>query len=117
MGADGGGVAAVRPPPPFSQAAAAAAGLFGGKFWPLQGRLAASFAAAGLFGGKFWPLQGRCKAVTLTPLLMVLLLWNMPSAIFKFAASLLILFKLLFLLVLFQTRIGMIQNYNLAFVY
>ena len=35
MGADGGGVAAVRPPPPFSQAAA---GLFGGKFWPLQGR-------------------------------------------------------------------------------
>ena len=83
-GADGGGIAAVRPPPPFSQAAAAAAGLFGGKFWPLQGRLAASFAAAGLFGGRFWPLQGRCKAVTLTPLLMVLLLWNMPSAIFKF---------------------------------
>ena len=83
-GADGGGVAAVRPPPLFSQAAAAAAGLFGGKFWPLQGRLAASFAAAGLLGGQFWPLQGRCKAVTLTPLLMVLLLWNMPSAIFKF---------------------------------
>ena len=41
---------------------------------PLQVYLAASF----------WPLQGRCKAVTLTPLLMVLLLWNMPSAIFKF---------------------------------
>ena len=53
VGADGGGVAAVRPPPPFSQAAA---------------------AAAGLFGGKFWPLQGRCEAVTLAPLLMVLLL-------------------------------------------
>ena len=51
---------------------------------PLQGRLAASLAAAGLFGGKFWPLQGRCEAVTLAPLLMVLLLWNMPSAIFKF---------------------------------
>ena len=84
MGADGGGVAAVRPPPPFSQAAVAAAGLFGGKFWPLQGRLAASFAAAGLFGGKFWPLQGRCKAVTLAPLLMMLLLWSVLSAIFKF---------------------------------
>ena len=41
---------------------------------PLQGRLAASLAAAGLFGGKFWPLQGRCEAVTLAPLLMVLLL-------------------------------------------
>ena len=46
--------------------------------------------AAGPSGGKFrrcrsiWRLQGRCKAVTLTPLLMVLLLWNMPSAIFKF---------------------------------
>ena len=52
----------------------AAAGLFGGKFWPLQGRLAASFAAAGLFGGRFWPLQGRREAVTLAPLLMVLLL-------------------------------------------
>ena len=63
MGADGGGIAAVRPPPPFSQAAA---------------------AAAGLFGGKFWPLQGRCKAVTLAPLLMMLLLWNILSAIFKF---------------------------------
>ena len=50
---------------------------------PLQGRLAASFAAAGLFGGKFWPLQGRCKAVTLAPLLMMLLLWNILSAIFK----------------------------------
>ena len=84
MGADGGGIAAVRPPPPFSQAAAAAAGPSGGKFgrcrsiwrqvWPLQGRLAASLAAAGLFGGKFWPLQGRCEAVTLAPLLMVLLL-------------------------------------------
>ena len=69
-GADGGGVAAVRPPPLFSQAAAAAAGLFGGKFWPLQGRLAASFgrcrslwrqlAAAGLSGGKVWPLQVCC---------------------------------------------------------
>ena len=62
MGADGGGIAAVRPPPPFSQAAA---------------------AAAGLFGGKFWPLQGRCEAATLAPLLMVLLLWNILSAIFK----------------------------------
>ena len=41
---------------------------------PLQGRLAASLAAAGLSGGKFWPLQGRCRAVTLAPLLMVLLL-------------------------------------------
>ena len=51
---------------------------------PLQGRLAASLAAAGLFGGKFWPLQGRCKAVTLAPLLMTLLLWNILSAIFKF---------------------------------
>ena len=51
---------------------------------PLQGRLAASLAAAGLFGGKFWPLQGRCKAVTLAPLLMMLLLWNILSAIFKF---------------------------------
>ena len=61
-----------------------AAGLFGGKFWPLQGRPAAIFAAAGLLGGQFWPLQGRCKAVTLTPLLMVLLLLNMPFAIFKF---------------------------------
>ena len=99
MAADGNGgcgIAAVRPPPPFSQAAGpsggnwllqvclAAAGLFGGQLWPLQGRLAASLVAAGLFGGKFWPLQGRCKAVTLIPLLMVLLLWNMPSAIFKF---------------------------------
>ena len=36
--------------------------------------LAASLAAAGLSGGKFWPLQGRCRAVTLAPLLMVLLL-------------------------------------------
>ena len=51
---------------------------------PLQGRPAASLAAAGLFGGKFWPLQGRCKAVTLAPLLMMLLLWNILSAIFKF---------------------------------
>ena len=48
--------------------------------WPLQVYL----AAAGLFGGKFWPLQGRCKAVTLAPLLMMLLLWNILSAIFKF---------------------------------
>ena len=52
-----------RSPPPFVQVVA---------------------AAVGLFGGKFWPLQGCCKAITLTPLLMVLLLWNMPSAIFKF---------------------------------
>ena len=72
---------------------------------PLQGRLAASLAAAGPSGGKFgrcrsiwrqvlaaagpiwrqvWPLQGRCKAVTLAPLLMMLLLWNILSAIFKF---------------------------------
>ena len=57
--------------------------------WPLQVYL----AAAGLFGGKFghcravwrqvWPLQGRCKVVTLAPLLMMLLLWNILSAIFK----------------------------------
>ena len=71
-------------------ASLAAAGLSGGcrsiwrQVWPLQGRLAASLVAAGLFGGKFWPLQGRCKAVTLAPLLMMLLLWNILSAIFKF---------------------------------
>ena len=70
-------------------ASLAAAGLSGGcrsiwrQVWPLQGRLAASLVAAGLFGGKFWPLQGRCKAVTLAPLLMMLLLWNILSAIFK----------------------------------
>ena len=71
--ADGGGIAAVRPPPPFCRPQRL-----------LQGRPAASLAAAGLFGGKFWPLQGRCKAVTLAPLLMMLLLWNILSAIFKF---------------------------------
>ena len=70
--ADGGGIAAVRPPPPFCRPQRL-----------LQGRPAASLAAAGLFGGKFWPLQGRCKAVTLAPLLMMLLLWNILSAIFK----------------------------------
>jgi hypothetical protein len=87
------------------------AGLSGGS-WLLQGRLAASFgrcrslwrqlAAAGPSGGEFWPLQvslaaigccravwrqlaaaGPCKAVALAPLLMVLLLWNILSAIFK----------------------------------
>ena len=42
--------------------------------WPLRVCLAANLAAAGLSGGKFWPLQGRCRAVTLAPLLMVLLL-------------------------------------------
>ena len=71
--ADGGGIAAVRPPPPFCRPQRL-----------LQGRPAASLAAAGLFGGKFWPLQGRCKAVTLAPLLMMLLLWNILSAIFEF---------------------------------
>ena len=75
VGADGGGIAAVRPPPPFVQVVAAAAGPSGGKFWPLQVYLAASFGQI--------DLQGRCKAVTLAPLLMVLLLWNMPSAVFK----------------------------------
>ena len=84
------------PPRPLQgrlAASLAAAGLFGGKFWPLQGRLAASFAAAGLFGGKFWPLQGRCKAVTLTPLLMVLLLWMLSllssslAFLFQFSSS------------------------------
>ena len=106
----GGGVAAVRLLPPFSRTTAAAAGPSGGKFgrcrsiWRLQVYLAASLATAGPFGGKFgrcrsiwrqvlaaagpiwrqvWPLQGRCKAVTLAPIIMVLLLWNMPSAIFK----------------------------------
>ena len=39
-------------------------------------------AAAGLFGGNCL-LQGRCEAVTLAPLLKVLLLWNILSAIFK----------------------------------
>ena len=78
-GNGGGGIAAVRPPPPFSQAA----GPSGGN-WLLQGRLAARLAAAGVSGGKFgrcrsvwrqvWPLQGCCSAVTLAPLLMVLLL-------------------------------------------
>ena len=70
--ADGGGIAAVRPPPPFCRPQR-----------PLQGRPAASLAAAGLFGGKFWPLQGHCEAVILAPLLMMLLLWNILSAIFK----------------------------------
>ena len=51
-GNGGGGIAAVRPPPPFVQVVAAAAGLSGGN----------------------WLLQGRCEAVTLAPLLMVLLL-------------------------------------------
>ena len=50
-----------RSPPPFVQVAAAAVGLFGGNCL----------------------LQGRCEAVTLAPLLMVLLFWNILSAIFK----------------------------------
>ena len=106
---------------------------FGGRLcreggWrPLQGRLAASLAAAGLSGGKFWPLQGRCRAVTLAPLLMVLLLssslmllllWNVLSAIFKFCCfSSNSLQVLLFLLVWFQTRTRIIQNCNLVFMY
>ena len=70
-------------------------GVFGRKWWqvwPLQVSLAAIgccravwrqvLAAAGLSGGN-WLLQGRCEAVTLAPLLMVLLLWNILSAIFK----------------------------------
>ena len=88
-GNGGGGIAAVRPPPPFSQVA----GPFGGKFGRCRSIWRPVLAAAG-------PLQGRYTR----PLLMMLLLWNVLSAIFKFAASLLILFKLLFLLVLFQTR-------------
>ena len=49
-------------------------------------------SAAGPSGGKFWPLQvslaaiGCCRAVARplhSPLLMVLLLWNILSAIFK----------------------------------
>ena len=69
-----------------------AAGPSGGKFWPLQVSLAAIvccravwrrvLAAAGLFGGNCL-LQGRCEAVTLAPLLMVLLFRNILSAIFK----------------------------------
>ena len=61
----------------------AAAGPSGGEFWPLQVSLAAIgccravwrqvLAAAGLSGGNCL-LQGRCEAVTLAPLLMVLLL-------------------------------------------
>ena len=84
---------------------------------PLQGRLAASLAAAGLFGGKFWPLQGRCEAVTLAPLLMVLLLWNILSAIFKLCCFSSDSLQVAVSFVSFQTRTGMIQNYNLAFVY
>ena len=45
-------------------------------------KMVASLAAAGLSGGNCL-LQGRCEAVTLAPLLMVLLLWNILSAIFK----------------------------------
>ena len=46
-------------------------------------------AAAGPSGGRFWPPQvsmaaiGCCRAVALAPLSMVLLLWNILSAIFK----------------------------------
>ena len=53
-----------------------------------------------------WPLQGRCSAVTLAPLLMVLLLWNASSC----------LQACCFLLAWFQTRTRIIQNCNLAFV-
>ena len=49
------------PPPPFVQVVAAAASLSGGNCL----------------------LQGRCEAVILAPLLMVLLFWNILSAIFK----------------------------------
>ena len=58
---------------------------------PLQVYLAASFGRCRAVWRQVSPLQvylaasfGRCRAVALTPLLMVLLLWNMPSAIFKF---------------------------------
>ena len=80
-------------------------------------------AAAGLSGGN-WLLQvslaaiGCCRAVALAPLLMVLLLWNILSAIFKsccFSSN--SLQVLLFLLVWFQTRTRIIQNCNLAVVY
>ena len=67
----------------YLAASLATAGPFGGKFWPLQVSLAAIvccravwwqvLAAAGLSGGNCL-LQGRCEAVTLAPLLMVLLL-------------------------------------------
>ena len=85
-GNGGGGIAAVRPPPPFLQAAV---------------------VAAGPSGGKFWPLQVRCSAVTLAPLLMVLLLLIASSCLQAYC----------FLLAWFQTRTRIIQNCNLAFVY
>ena len=55
----------------------------------------------GVFGRKWWRV------------------WPLQVSLLSssYAASLLIFFKLLFLFVSFQTGTGMMQNYNLAFVY
>ena len=57
------------------------AGLSGGKFWSLQVSLAAIGCCRAVW--RQLAAAGPCKAVALAPLLMVLLLWNILSAIFK----------------------------------
>ena len=61
---------------------------------------AALFAGCRAVWRQIWPLQGRCSAVTLAPLLMVLLLLIASSCLQAYC----------FLLAWFQTRTGIIQK-------
>ena len=115
-------MAAVRPPPPFSQAAAVAAGSSGGKFGRCRSIWRQVLAAAGPLQGRYsHPSFNGAAAVEYSLCYLQVLccccceLFSLPSS--SLAVSLLILFKLLFLLVSFQTRTRTMQNCNLVFMY